>query len=158
MLISIYAWLQLFDLLLPHKHRLFSFKVHFHGEPCSERWTLRRGLSRCRRACSPWSPRSPPAAGTAIRTRCCRAAQLSPTPPSRSIWNVRYILMSNIFGKEKRLFTLKSVFRKFGSMKFDTDSDPRIYPLDYGSSPKTVEIKVYLKFSACWWKDPDPYK
>ncbi len=31
----------------------------------------------------------------------------------------------------------------------DTDSDPRIYPLDYGSSPKTVEIKVYLTFSAC---------
>ncbi len=25
-------------------------------------------------------------------------------------------------------------------------------------SHKTVEIKVFLNFFACWWKDPDPYK
>jgi hypothetical protein len=22
---------------------------------------------------------------------------------------------------------------------------------------KTIEIKVYLNFFACWWKDPDPF-
>jgi hypothetical protein len=62
---------------------------------------------------------------------------------------VLFFNRANLVNETKRRCWKLSLNQGSGSMKFDTDSDPRIYPLDYGSSPKTVEIKVYLNLFAC---------